>query len=134
MVKIRDVLQNPLFILTACVLFFAGCSQQATTPISGIWRSEDALAAKNLVIEFVPDGSGQVFSGSIIGLPAEASFDWKHKGNQIEIETTAEEPVLQTMTVLSQEERMLVVKVNRTELTLVRVDDAMDEDTFESIP
>lgn len=132
MVKIRAKFLNSLIILAACVLFMVGCVQQPSTPVSGIWRSEDAVAAKNLVIEFVPDGSGRVFSGSIIGLPADASFEWNREGNQIQIETATDQPVTQTMTVLSQKERMLVVEVNRTKLTLVRVDDAMDEDIFDS--
>lgn len=121
-------------VLTGFALSFLGCSQQSSDSLSGIWRSDDALAAKNLVIEFVPDGTGSVFSGSIIGFPADASFSWERKGNQVQIETVGDEPVEQTMTIVSQDALALNVEVNRTEFTLVRVDDIMDEDALDSLP
>lgn len=110
-------------------LFLAGCSQQPAGQLSGVWRSEDATAAKNLVIEFVPGGTGKVFSGSIIGFPTNASFDWERKGDQVTIETRGDDPVTQVMTLVSQNENSLTFKVNRTEVTLVRIDDVIADDT-----
>lgn len=135
MFKISSKTCSYILVPVICALFLIACSQQSTSTISGIWRSEGAPAAKkNLVIEFVPDGTGNVFSGSIIGLPAEASIKWNQKGNQIEIQTLTEDPVTQTMTLVSESDNTLEVEVNRTELTLVRVDNIADEDMIESLP
>lgn len=134
MFKISSKVRIQILIPAICVLFLIACSQQSTPTISGIWRTDDSLAAKKLVIEFVPDGSGNVFSGSIIGLPAEASFEWNRKGDQIEIQTLTEEPVTQTLTLVSESDNTLEVEVNRTEFTLVRVDNIADEDMIESLP
>ncbi|PXA04067.1 hypothetical protein DDZ13_08485 [Coraliomargarita sinensis] len=121
--------------LTALVfLLCTACSQQKETQISGIWRSEDALDAKNLVIEFVPNGTGQVFSGSIIGFPTDAEFEWRAQGDEVFIETTTEPVVSQTMLLLDNTDQSLEVEVNRTKFTLVRVDDIIDGEMMESLP
>lgn len=117
-----------------CGLLLAGCSRQSAGNLSGIWRAEDNVAAKNLVIEFVPDGTGTVFSGSIIGLPADAPIQWRVDGDQIHIETKTDEATAQTLALQSQSENELVISVNRSELTLVRVDNLMDEDAIDSLP
>jgi len=122
-----------LFALFGALGFIA-CSTQPTAEISGIWRSEESLAAKKLVIEFVPNGTGTVFSGAIIGFPPDAAMKWKKKGNQIHLETVTDEPITQTLTLLSQTENALEVDVNRTKLKLVRVDNLSKEDAKEVLP
>jgi hypothetical protein len=128
MLKISSKNRATCFILVACALFLIGCSQQKSDQLFGVWRSEDALASQNLVLEFVPGGTGKVFSGSIIGLPTDAAFKWNMKGDQITLETTGGEPIVTVMTILSQDDYSLSVEVNRTELTLVRIDDVIDDD------
>jgi hypothetical protein len=120
--------------LLGALIFAAGCSNQSVSDISGIWRSEDTVASKNLVIEFVPNETGTVFSGSIIGFPAEAAMEWRMKGNEIHLQTVSDEPITQSMTLLSQEENRLTVRVNRTELELVRVDNLSEEDAKRVLP
>lgn len=129
--KVRSYILVPVI---SCALFLVACSQQSSAPLSGIWRSEDSLGGKNLVLEFVPDGTGSVFSGSIIGLPADAPFEWEKKGDEIRIETQTGDPATQTLTLLSEEKNTLVVEVNRSELTLIRVDSLIDGSEMESLP
>ena len=128
MFKTSSVNRGTCLILVSCAIFLFGCSQQSAGQLSGVWRAEDAVAGKNLVMEFVPGGTGKVFSGSIIGFPTDASFEWQMQGDQITIETVGDDPVTQTMTVLSQYENSFSVRVNRTDLTLVRIDEIIDDD------
>jgi outer membrane biogenesis lipoprotein LolB len=131
MLKITSVTRGAFLVLLSCAFFLMGCSLQKSEQLSGVWQSEDALASKNLVLEFVPGGTGRVFSGSIIGFPTDADFNWKMKGDQITIETVGDEPIVQMMTILSQDDYSLSVEVNRTELTLVRIDEAIDDDAVD---
>ena len=131
MLKTNSILCLFYLMLTAVSLSLLGCSRGADAQLSGIWRADDALPAKNLVLEFVPGGSGQVFSGSIIGFPTDAPIKWDMRGDQITLKTLGDEPVVQTITVLSQEAGKLVVEVNRTKLILVRVDDVIDADAVD---
>lgn len=128
MLKSISVSRGTLFGLLACAFFLIGCSQQPSEQLVGVWRSDDDVAGKNLVIEFVPDGTGKVFSGSIIGVPADGAFEWEMKGDQVTIEPVGDESVAQTMTVLSQSANTLSVEVNRTELSLVRIEGVIDDD------
>jgi hypothetical protein len=115
-------------------LLLAACSQPSATGLSGIWRADETLAGKNLVIEFVSDGTGKVFSGSIIGLPADGAFEWDRKGDQIRIETVADDPVVQALKIRSQTDSRMLVRVNQSEIELQRVDGLIDEDAVESLP
>lgn len=126
--KISFLNRGLLLVLLSCAVGLAGCSQQTPGELAGVWRSDDAVAGKNLVLEFVPDGSGKVFSGSIIGFPTDTSFEWERQGDEVTIETDGDEPITQVMTILSQEEDSVSVEVNRTQLTLIRIEEDISDD------
>lgn len=134
MFKIVSVWQLVVSAPLIAALWLAGCAQPSAADMSGIWRAEEALAGKKLVLEFVPDGTGKVFSGSMIGLPTDGGFEWDRDGDEIRIETVADEPVVQTLVIQSQAGDAMVVRVNQSEVELRRVDGLMDEDAIESLP
>lgn len=121
-------------LLMGFASFILGCSQQSAAPLSGIWRSEEAVAGKNLVIEFAPGGTGRLFSGSIIGFPTDTAFEWQRDGDRVQIKTVANEAIEQTMTILSHDEKSLLILVNQTELALVRVDGRSDANAANLLP
>lgn len=131
MIKISSLTRSLALVLVVCAFIAAGCSSQSAKQLSGVWRSEDAAVDSNLVLEFVPDGTGQVFSGSSIGLPTDGSFKWTLDGDKVRIETVADEPIIQVMEIVSQEQNRLSVEVNRSEFTLARVDDVISDDALE---
>lgn len=131
MFKINSILHGIAPLIVLIVLIAAGCTSQSSKQLSGVWRSNDASVDSNLVLELMPDGTGQVFSGSSIGLPTDGSFKWSVKGNQITIETVADEPIIQIMEILSQQENRLSVEVNRSKFSMIRVDDVISDDALE---
>lgn len=131
MLKFSAVSRGTLLVLLSCAFFLLGCSPQSSDQLAGVWRSDDAVAGKNVVIEFVPDGTGKVFSGSIVGIPADGPFKWQMKGDQVTIETVGDNPVTQTMTVVSQNNESLSVEVNRTKLKLIRIEGVIGDDAGE---
>lgn len=127
----RSLSRKLAVFLVACLFVASGCSSQSAKQLSGVWRSEGVSDDSNLVLEFVPDGSGQVFSGASIGLPSDGSFTWRVQGNQIKIEAVGDESIIQVMEILSQEENRLSVEVNRTQFSLIRVDDVISDDALD---
>ena len=115
-------------------LVFIGCSERVHSELIGIWRSQEEYAGKALVLEFNTDGTGSVFSGSIIGFPSDADFRWEAQGDKVLMEAIETEPIAVTMAIQSLGPVNLQGMFNGLELNLVRADDRGTDDATESLP
>lgn len=131
MIIISSLSRSCSLVLLVCGFIAVGCSSQSVKELAGVWRSEDVSVDDNLVLEFVSDGTGQVFSGASIGFPLNASFQWALNGDEIRIETVADEPIVQFMEIVTQQGNRLLVEVNGSEFTLIRVDGVIPEDDLD---
>lgn len=123
---------SQLFCLVALV--FVGCSERVPSDLIGIWRSQEAYAGKALVLEFKGDGTGSVFSGSIIGFPSDAVFRWEAQSDAVLMEAIETKPIRVTMEIQTLDAANLQAEFNGVELNLVRAEEREKDDATKSLP